>query len=172
MDNASQELVTKLKVLKQQGLTFYQATEHLKQQGYTLAQITNAADRFSYTGPESKGPSIPPSPRMGSEMDRNYQKMGNNLLADKERSARPYAYVGLAIPAGYLGSQIYRFFLNERFWGSHGDPHYWWANNVGWLLISGAVGAGIAVIILKIHFHSKDKRYKQIDERLSNSRDS
>lgn len=172
MDNSNQEIVTKLETYKQQGLSFYQASEKLKQAGYTPAQITDAESKVDYVDIKSNKPpepiiKTPPSPKTGSDMDRSYQKLGNSILADKERSARPYAYVGLAIPAFYLGQQLYRFWLNRKFWGSHGDPHYLWANNVGWVLLSGAIGAGIAIVALKLYFRSKDKMYKRIDESLN-----
>lgn len=172
MDNRSQEIITKLKTFKQQGLTFYQASEKLKQAGYTPAQITDAESKVNYVDvkvEESLEPVVktPPSPKTGSELDRDYQKLGNAVLADKERSARAYAYVGLAIPAFYFGQQVYRFWLNRKFWGSHGDPRYLWANNVGWLLLSGAICAAIAIFSLKVYFRSKDKKYKAIDKQLS-----
>ena len=176
MDSNSQEIITKLQSYKEQGLTFFQASEKLKQAGYTPAQITDAEKKVNYVDIKSDKSTepvtmTPPSPKTGSEMDRSYQKLGNSVLADKERSARPYAYVVLGIPAFYLGQQIYRFWLSRKFWGSDGDPRYLWANNIGWVLLSGAIGAGIAIVSLKLYFRSKDKRYKEIDDILSKPSD-
>ncbi len=184
MDDTKQTILAKLKDAKQQGLTFYQATQQLQQQGYTQVQITDAADQFNYTSPvanrsnnddiigQEAKTATPASLPTGSEMERDYQKMGNAVLADKERSARPYAYVGLAIPVGYLGQSIYRFWLTRKFWGSGGNPRYLWANNLGYYLLAVAIGAGLAIIGLKLYFCSKDKKYKQIDESLSNGSDN
>lgn len=172
MDNSNQEIITKFQSYKQQGLTFFQASEKLKQAGYTPAQITDAESKVNYVDIKTDEPvepvvKTPPSPRAGSAMDRDYQKLGNAVLADKERSARPYAYTGLAIPAFYFGQQLYRFWLNRKFWGSHGDSRYLWANNLGWVLLSGAVGASIAIVGLKLYFRSRDKMYKKIDQNLT-----
>ena len=77
MDDTTQSILAKLKDAKQQGLTFYQAS----QQGFTQAQITDAADQFNYTSPVVSASSdddlveqeartvTPTSPPTGSEMD-------------------------------------------------------------------------------------------------------
>ncbi len=175
MENANQQLIVKLKAFKQQGLTFYQATERLKQGGYSQEQIDDIADQFNYTTPPqtvggdkavlTQSKPLPPA------SSQDYERLGNAILADKERSARPYAYVALAIPCGYLGQGLYRFWLNTKFRGSSGNQHYLWANNLGYYFLSGAIGAGIAIVGLKIYFRFKDKKYKQIDKNLSKSSD-
>jgi hypothetical protein len=183
MEDTRQQLIAKLKTCKEQGLTFYQASQQLQQQGYIQAQITNAADQFNYKNPVANGSSAdlvkregkmvtPASSPAGSEMDRDYQKMGNAILADKERSERPYAYVALAITAGYLGQSIYRFWLTRKFWGSSGNPRYLWANNLGYYLLAGVIGAGLAILGLKLYFRSKDRLYKRIDKSLSPPQDN
>ncbi len=172
MDNSAQDILTKLKASKQQGLTFYQATEQLKQQGYTPAQISDAADQFNYTAPIADTASgtgdnsqavnsvqqLPASPTEGSELDKDYQKMGNDLLAEKDRDTRQYAYVGLAISAGLFGTQAYRLWLTTKFWGGGGNQHYLLAFNLGYYFLSGVISAGLAILALKFYFRFKDKK--------------
>jgi hypothetical protein len=146
MEDTRQQLIAKLKTCKEQGLTFYQASQQLQQQGYIQAQITNAADQFNYKNPVANGSSA-------------------DLV-------RPYAYVALAITAGYLGQSIYRFWLTRKFWGSSGNPRYLWANNLGYYLLAGVIGAGLAILGLKLYFRSKDRLYKRIDKSLSPPQDN
>lgn len=173
MGTNSQDIISQLKSFKQQGLTFYEASERLKQAGYSPAQITDAESKVNYVDTKDTKfvmlvAKAPLSPKAGTDMDKSYQKLGNTLLADKERSTRPFAYIALAIPAFYLGQQIYRLWLHRKFWGGDGDSRYLWFNNVGWILLSGAIGAGIAIVSLKLYFHSKDKRYKEINNNIDN----
>lgn len=174
MEDPSQQLIAKLQACKDHGLTFYQATQQLKRQGYTQSQITNIVGQFNYKNPVSESNEnttehvqkiiTPPSPQAGSQLDKDYQKLGISILADKERSARPYSYFGLAMLAGYFTHSVYRFWLRWKFRVSHGDPKYLIANNSSLYLLSGAIGAVITIIGLKLYFRSKDKKYKQIDE--------
>jgi hypothetical protein len=48
MDSTTEAIVSKLKEFKQQGLSYYQATQKLLQQGYTQLQIDDAEDSFNY----------------------------------------------------------------------------------------------------------------------------
>ena len=108
----------------------------------------------------------PPSPKTGSNLDKDYQEIGNAILTDKERSKRPFAYIGLAIMCGALAQGIYKFWLSRKFWGSNGDQEYLWGNNLGWHFLFGAVGAGIAIAGLKIYFRSQDKKYNKVLDKL------
>jgi len=49
MDSKINEIVSKLKLYKQQGLSYYQATQELKSLGYNDEEIDLAAADFTYT---------------------------------------------------------------------------------------------------------------------------
>lgn len=181
MDDPTPQLIDKLKVYKQQGLTYYQATEQLKQQGYAELEITDAAAQFNYAKPRpvytaegqtSVSPQTPPSPKADTEMDRDYQKMGNTLLAEKERGRRPLVYVFWIFTAWGSGLRACDYWLRQKGYHSDYSYRYLWENNGGWILLSGVAAASIAFITLRIHYYRKDKLYKKIDENLTHTPDS
>lgn len=52
-DDEIYTIVTELKQLRMQGLTYDQATAKMRERGYTDDQITEAANRFKYNNPVS-----------------------------------------------------------------------------------------------------------------------
>ena len=106
----------------------------------------------------------PPSPKTGSNLDKDYQEIGNAILTDKERSKRPFAYIGLAIMCGAL-AQEYIVLTSRKFWGSNG------IRSICGAIISAGIfiwrsWAGIAIAGLKIYFRSQDKKYNKVLDKL------
>lgn len=172
MSSDSQEIISKLKAFKQEGMTFFQANEKLKSEGYTPAQIVDAESKVNYVDVVSKDlierqTKESPNRTVSSKMDKSYQRFGNSLLAEKERNGRPCVYIGLVIPAFWLGMRIHRFWLHRRFHSSGADPRYLWANNIDWTLVSGIAAAGVVIFCLRLYFRSRDRHYREIDKKHS-----
>lgn len=164
------QIISQLKSCKERGLSYYQAAQELLSSGYSLDQITAATDNFDYDGtsssqtskyvPAVKEQAVRSAPAT-DKLDREYEKAGNSILADKEHSKRIYSYIGLPILAGGFTAELYRLWLASRLFSNGVNPQYLWENNFGQLFLFWTIGAMGAVVGLRLYFRSLDKRHKQ-----------
>lgn len=97
MDKSTEEIVNKLKLYKQQGRSYYQATQQLLKSGYTQTQIDDAEDVFNYSQPtvNTSGNQYVTNdqPAMTDNIDDNdpYTKVGEALIKDTKKKKIPAA---------------------------------------------------------------------------------
>jgi ABC-type Na+ efflux pump permease subunit len=112
MDN-SPEIIQKLKTSKQQGLSYYQATQALKAAGYSDSAIAKAADEFDYAAAsqaaEPAGPLSADSPADPIAKQNIAQSLVNEATEETNETYKashrpqPYSSAGgrmLWIPEG------------------------------------------------------------------------
>lgn len=178
MHDELQDAISQLEKYKSQGKSFYEAAELLRQHGFTQTQITDASSQFNYTDPQVSGrnaeTSLPKTPHAISSKvhPKQYEKLGNRLLADKERNTRLFIYTSFMISFGYIGLSAPRYYTYIRSLDSSRPPRNLWAQgfadfgntNIGWGLLFGVVGMMTALIGLKIYYRRRDRWYKQIEK--------
>lgn len=102
----------------------------------------------------------------GSNLDKAYQELGTAILVDKERGRRPYAYAAWMIVGYSSGHGLYRLWLMYKHYGNGHDHYYSFSNNIGWYILSGLVGAIVAIGVLKMYFRRKDQKHNKVLDKL------
>lgn len=177
MNDTVHEVISKLQEYKAQGKTFYEASNLLREQGYTKTQITDAQSQYDYHDPEPDYQTADTRSAASTDKkvsDKDYQKLGNRILADKERTSRLFIYALFPIIVGDFARQVYRFYLGIQSQDPSRTPKNLWARgfenfgfpNIGRELLAGAFGAMATIIGLWLYYRHRDRWYKQIEKKI------
>jgi len=127
-DETTTQIISQLKTFKQQGLTYYQASQKLKEQGFSDDQISIAGSSYPYTDvttpPDANGQTANPMSEQ-SVMPLAEEELGTAMLKDKRRSASSSKFfIGVLIfVVGFgLGAALMRLYLIPH-WYSPAGPN-------------------------------------------------
>ncbi len=92
MGDTTKEIIAKLQDYKQQGLSYYQATQQLLESGYTQLQIDDAEDEFHYDDVTAEQDSVP-NVQNHKSIDESYEKVGQTLIKDTKKRRKPNIFL-------------------------------------------------------------------------------
>jgi hypothetical protein len=128
-DEITTQIISQLKSFKQQGLTYYQASQKLKEQGFSDDQISIAGSSYPYTDviPPTDGNSQTSNPisDQQSVSPLAEEELGTAMLKDKRKSASSSKFFigALIFVVGFgFGASLMRLYLIPR-WFSPAGPN-------------------------------------------------
>jgi hypothetical protein len=162
-DEATGQIISQLKTFKQQGLTYYQASQKLKEQGFTDDQISIAGSSYPYTdvvAPSDNNQTLTMVGQQQGVTSSAEVELGTAMLRDKRKSATSSKFfigVILFVVGFGFGSALMRLYLIPR-WFSPAGPNifthssrYNYSTLVRYKYIYPAeagIAAGLLVVIL------------------------